>query len=209
LPWLDCFLAFLDSLPDAFLYLLLGVSAFVENVFPPIPGDTITAFGAFLVGTERLSFMGVYVATLAGSLAGFMSLFGVGRLLGRRFFMERDYRFFRAHDICRAEKWFEKYGYLLVLLNRFFPGIRSVISIAGGISHLKAPRVAVLALISAGVWNLIWIVIGYSIGNNWETVREKMATIMMNYNIAILVMFGIVTVGFFLNRWKKRRSIRK
>lgn len=209
MSWLDRFLAFLDSLPDAFLYLLLGVSAFVENVFPPIPGDTITAFGAFLVGTERLSFMGVYVATLAGSLAGFMSLFWVGRLLGRRFFMERDCRFFRAHDIRRAEKWFEKYGYPLVLLNRFFPGIRSVISIAGGISHLKAPTVGVLALISAGVWNLIWIVIGYSIGNNWETVREKMTTIMMNYNIAILVMFGIVTVGFFLNRWKKRRSIRK
>jgi membrane protein DedA with SNARE-associated domain len=206
LSWLDHFLYSLDSLPNALLYLLLGVSAFVENVFPPIPGDTITAFGAFLVGTRRLSFLGVYTATVAGSLAGFMFLFWLGRFLGRRFFMERDYRFFRADDIRRAEEWFKKYGYFLILFNRFFPGIRSVISVASGISRLNVMRVALLALVSAAVWNLIWILLGYSIGTNWETVKGKMAHIMVNYNIAILVMLGIIAVIFFLNRLKKRRS---
>lgn len=209
MSWIDRFLFFLDSLPDALLYLFLGISAFVENVFPPVPGDTITAFGAFLVGTQRLSFMGVYMATLAGSLAGFMFLFWIGRLLGRRFFMERDYRFFRAHDIRRAEKWFEKYGYVLVLLNRFFPGIRSVISIAGGISRLKGVRVALLALVSAGIWNLIWMMLGYSLGNSWDTVRQKMTQIMLHYNIAILVVMGIVVVVFCLKMVIKRKSPRR
>jgi membrane protein DedA with SNARE-associated domain len=206
LPWLDSFLNFLDSLPNALLYVLLGVSAFVENVFPPIPGDTITAFGAFLVGTRRLSFMGVYLTTTSGSLLGFMFLFWFGGLLGRRFFIERDYRFFRARDIIRAEEWFKKYGYFLILLNRFFPGIRSVISLAGGISQLRILRVALLALISASVWNLIWISVGYSIGTNWETVKERMAHIMLNYNIAILVVAGIVIAIFLLKMMMKRRS---
>ena len=67
MAFLDGFLDFLNSLPDGLIYLLLGVSAFVENVFPPVPGDTITAFGAFLVGTQRLSFFGVYLSTTAGS----------------------------------------------------------------------------------------------------------------------------------------------
>lgn len=204
MPWVDSFLRFLDSLPNGLVYVLLGVSAFVENVFPPIPGDTITAFGAFLVGTRRLSFAGVYVATVAGSLAGFMFLFWIGRLLGRRFFIERDYRFFRSHDIGRAEEWFKQYGYFLILLNRFFPGIRSVISIAGGISHLKVLKVALLALISAAVWNLVWMLIGYSIGNNWETVKERLAHIMFRYNIAILVILGIAGAIFLLKIMKKR-----
>ena len=169
---------------------MLGVSAFVENVFPPIPGDTITAFGAFLVGTQRLSFVGVYVATTLGSLIGFMFLFWVGGLLGRRFFIERDYRFFRARDIMRAEEWFQKYGYFLILMNRFFPGIRSVISIAGGISQLKILRVTLLALASALIWNLIWIALGYSVGTNWNIVKEKMAQILLNYNIAIVVVLA-------------------
>jgi membrane protein DedA with SNARE-associated domain len=208
LPWLDSFLNFLDSLPNALLYILLGVSAFVENVFPPIPGDTITAFGAFLVGARRLSFLGVYLATTSGSLLGFMFLFWIGGLLGRRFFIERDYRFFRAHDIIRAEEWFKKYGYFLILLNRFFPGIRSVISLAGGISQLRVLRVALLALISAAVWNLIWILLGYSIGTNWETVKERMAHILLNYNIAILVVLGIVIAILLLKMMKKRRSLK-
>ena len=135
MSYLDRFFNFLDTLPSAVLYLLLGVSAFVENIFPPIPGDTITAFGAFLVGAHRLDFMGVYLSTTLGSLAGFMALFWIGNLLGRKFFIEKDYRLFSAESILQAEHWFRRYGYFLILLNRFFPGIRSIISLAG--RHFK------------------------------------------------------------------------
>jgi len=209
LSYLDGFLNLINSLPDTLLYLLLGLSAFVENVFPPIPGDTITAFGAFLVATRRLSFFGVYLTTTLGSLIGFMFLFWVGHLLGRKFFIEKDYRFFKARDIMRAEEWFRKYGYFLIFLNRFFPGIRSVISIAGGISGLKVQKVALLALLSASLWNLIWISVGYSIGANWDLVREKMGKIMFNYNMAILSLMGLGAVIILVRLLKKRRSRRE
>jgi membrane protein DedA with SNARE-associated domain len=199
MTYLDNFLEFLNALPDPLIYLLLGLSAFVENVFPPIPGDTITAFGAFLVGTERLHFIGVYLSTTLGSLSGFMFLFWVGRLLGRRFFIERDYWFFKAQDIVRAEEWFQKYGHLLVLLNRFFPGIRSVISIAGGIVRLRVLWVGVLALLSACAWNLIWISVGYALGRNWEAVRDKMSYIMLRYNCSVLAFLALL-VMFLLAR---------
>ncbi len=204
MSYLDRFLDSLNSLPDLLIYFLLGLSAFVENVFPPIPGDTITAFGAFLVGTERLHFFGVYISTTLGSLLGFMFLFWVGGVLGRRFFVERDFWFFKARDIMRAEAWFRKYGYLLILLNRFLPGIRSVISISGGISRLRTFKVALLALISCGVWNLIWIAVGYMLGSNWETVKDRMAYIMVRYNLAIFVLFGLVVLFFVLKRLVKR-----
>ena len=208
LDHLDRLLDLLNSLPDPLIYFALGLSAFVENVFPPIPGDTITAFGAFLVGTQRLSFTWVYVSTTIGSLLGFMFLFWVGRLLGRRFFMEKDYRFFRAQDILRAEEWFRRYGYLLVLLNRFFPGIRSVISISGGISGLNTVRVAVLALASCAVWNLIWIAMGYMLGTNWDVVKERMAGIMARYNLAVLAFMGLFVLFFVARRIVKKRRDR-
>jgi len=202
--YLDRFLSFLDSLPDSLIYCLLGLSAFLENVFPPAPGDTITAFGAFLVGTNRLQFPAMFISTTLGSLAGFMFLFWIGNLLGRRFFIERDFWYLKAEDIIRAEEWFRKYGYLLILLNRFFPGIRSAISIASGISKLRVLKVTVFALISCSIWNLIWISMGYTLGTNWETAKEKMEGIMVGYNIVFLGLLGILILFFILRRIRNR-----
>jgi len=201
---LEGFLNFLNSLPDYMIYLLLSLSAFVENIFPPIPGDTVTAFGAFLVGTQRLSFFGVYLATTLGSLGGFMCLFWVGILLGRRFFLERDYRFFKAEKIIRAEEWFRRFGYLIILLNRFFPGIRSVISVAAGITKLRPLSVAFLALVSCALWNLMWIVFGYMLGSNWATVRDRMNTIMARYNLAVFIITGLFVLFLVLKGLRNR-----
>jgi len=202
MPYVDRFLEWMNALPAALLYITLGVSAFVENVFPPIPGDTITAFGAFLVGTHRLQFLWVYISTTVGSIIGFLSLFWVGTYLGRAFFLERDYRFFKAKDILKAETWFQKYGYVLIVLNRFFPGIRSAIAVAGGVSKLGIVKVAFLALISCSVWNLIWIWVGYSLGANWETVRGKMSSILVHYNVAVAVLIGLAVGFLLLKRWR-------
>ena len=204
MSYMDRFLKFLDSLPDLLIYLLLGLSAFVENVFPPAPGDTITAFGAFLVGTNRLDFIPVLVATVVGSLGGFMFLFWVGGLLGRRYFIERDFWYFKAEDIRKAEAWFRTYGYILILINRFLPGIRSVISIVSGISGLRVLKVSLLALVSACLWNLIWIGMGYFLGSNWEAAQDRFEAIMTTYSFAILGFLGIGILFFGIRRWIKK-----
>jgi len=197
-----------QSLPDGAIYVLLGLSAFIENLFPPIPGDTITAIGAFLVGIGRLDFMGVYIATTAGSLAGFISLFGIGAALGRRHFFEKDYRFFRARDILRAEEWFRSYGYLIVALNRFFPGVRSAISVASGIAGLRPAVVTLLALLSCSLWNGIWIFLGYSLGSQWDMVEEKFSTLMGRYNLAVAVLGLLVLLAVLLIRIRRRKRSR-
>lgn len=205
MTYTETFLNYLHSLPDALIYFLLGLSAYVENIFPPIPGDTITAFGAFLVGTGRLDFFGVYICTTLGSLLGFMTLFWLGLYLGRRFFIEKDYRFLKGKDIIKAEEWYRKHGYLLVAFNRFFPGIRSVISLAGGISRLKVMGVALLALLSCAVWNLIWILLGYVLGTNWEVFEARASAILTRYNIIVLFFVALVVI-FIVIRKKYRKE---
>jgi membrane protein DedA with SNARE-associated domain len=206
MSYVEQFLNFLDTLPNALIYLFLGLSAFVENIFPPIPGDTITAFGAFLVGTDRLHFFWVYFVTTLGSLVGFLVLFWLGLVLGRHFFLERDYRFFRSKDIVKAEDWFQKYGYLLILVNRFLPGIRSAISLAGGISRLNIPRVVFLAFLSCAAWNLIWISVGYALGNNWDKVKGRISEILASYNIAVFTLLGLAVLYFIVKRMSKKRK---
>jgi membrane protein DedA with SNARE-associated domain len=201
---LERFLNYLDSLPNAVTYLLLSVSSFVENIFPPFPGDTITAYGAFLVGIGRLDFFWVYISTTIGSFLGFMSLFWVGLYVGRRFFIEQDYRFLKAKDIIKAEEWYRNYGYLLIGFNRFLPGVRSAISVAGGISKLKPILVGILALLSCSVWNLIWISLGYVLGSNWEVFYERLSGIIVRYHIALLVVFGFLVIFIVIRKKHKQ-----
>jgi len=198
--------SFITHLPQNVLiiYLLLFASAIVENLFPPIPGDTITVLGAFLVGKGILSFPLVYAATTLGSTAGFMILFLIAYILEKDFFMKLDWKIFSAGSIASAEKWFEKYGYLVVLANRFIPGIRSVVSITAGITFLRPHRVLIFSLASAAIWNFIWIYTGYTLGNNWSQVRERFTMIIGTYNIAAISLILCAVIIYFIA--KKIRS---
>ncbi|MFH1125200.1 MAG: DedA family protein [Pseudomonadota bacterium] len=200
MTYADRLLAQLESLPDLLIYIFLGLSAFLENLFPPIPGDTVTAFGAFLVGVGKLDLMGVYIATTLGSLLGFLTLFWIGRWLGRRFFVERDFRFLKARDIVKAERWLVRYGYLLVALNRFLPGVRSAISLAVGITRLKVIWVALLAFISASVWNLIWILLGRALGTHWGVVEKTIRAIVVRYNTAVFILFALLILFLLVRK---------
>ena len=67
----------LETANPLWAYFILFISAFIENIFPPIPGDTVTVFGAYLVGRGLLSFWGVWISTTLGSIAGFMAIFAI------------------------------------------------------------------------------------------------------------------------------------
>ncbi|MDY6934392.1 MAG: DedA family protein [Spirochaetota bacterium] len=195
---LNRILEFILPANDLIIYLFLFLSAIIENLFPPIPGDTITVFGAFLVGTGRLDYLLVYLTTTIGSVIGFMILFIIGKSIGRDYFHNKDYKFFSEKNINAAEGWFLKYGYLVVLGNRFLPGIRSVISIVSGFSKLKTIKVSLYALISSSIWNLIWIHTGFLLGDNWEIVRGKIGKILNNYNIVITIFIIIIIIVIIL-----------
>jgi len=197
---------FFNQQSDFLLYTFLFISAMVENLFPPIPGDTITAFGAFLVGTGRLNFFIVYLVTTIGSVVGFMQLFYMGKFLEKAFFIEKNYRFFSKESILDAEKWFKKRGYLVILFNRFLPGVRSVISIVSGISNLSSIKVFFFSLISASIWNFIWIYGGYTLGGNWEKVKGQLSDILYNYNYAVGGLISLFLLIMFLKKLKRRKK---
>lgn len=200
---------FLLPMNDIILYIFLFISAIVENLFPPIPGDTITAFGAFLVGVGRLNYFWVYFSTTAGSVFGFVLLFLLGKFFGRKFFHDKNYKHFSIEKIEKSENWIRKYGYGIILANRFMPGIRSVISVVSGISELNTYKVILFSFISASVWNLIWIHIGFLLGCNWDTVKEKFTKIMLEYNIAAAAIIVLIIIFLFVRRYKSKKNIDK
>ncbi len=190
------------SLSPSWFYGFLFLSAYVENIFPPVPGDTVTVFAAYLVGRGHRGFGGVFAATTLGSTAGFMTYYWLGRLIPQEYFARRNFRFLPASSFNAAARWFQKYGYWVVLMNRFMSGARGVISIVCGLYRLPWAAVLVLATFGCAAWNAILIYAGFLAGANWMMVDR----LLRDYSRILLAVGIILVVGWVLRRRLVRGS---
>jgi membrane protein DedA with SNARE-associated domain len=186
-----------QSLSGPASYGFLFLSSYVENLFPPAPGDTFTVIGAVLAGRGQLSFLPAYLSTLLGSVAGFMTCYAIGRRWGREWFHGRRSRIFSGEHLERVERWFGRYGLWVLVFNRFLSGFRSVVSFAAGMARMDAWKVFLLALVSCAAWNGLLMRLGLWAGGHW-------AGIVRNYE---RVMLGVIA-GVLLFWWA-RSVIRK
>ncbi len=189
------------GLEPGWLYVALFISSYVENIFPPIPGDTVTVFAAYLVGRSNQNIIGVMAATTAGSSAGFMTYYALGRLIHPDYFVRRNFRFLPASSMERAGKWFRRWGSWVILLNRFFSSFRAVVSIVAGMYRLPWLPVFLLSLISCALWNSLLIWAGYLLGSNWAAVE----IILTQYSRALLAAAAVLATIWILRRWAVRR----
>jgi membrane protein DedA with SNARE-associated domain len=184
------------SIDPVTAYLILFLSAFAENVVPPIPGDTVVLLGAYLVSTSRLDFLGVYLATTFGSAGGFAAMYLVGRYAGHSFLQSRrGRRWFKQKYLEKARSWFARWGYWIIIVNRFLSGTRSVISLFAGLFHLRPVPVFMLALLGSAIWNALLITGGVMLGRNWQLLEKWIS----RYNQVLLILL-LAGIGYWLVR---------
>ncbi len=194
----------ISSFTPFWIYVTLFLFAFVENVFPPSPSDLVVVIGGSLVSTGVISFIPALLLTTIGSVVGFMILFYFGSTVDRKVVHSGKYKYIPVDAIEKVELWFKKYGYYVIVANRFMPGTRSVISFFAGMSMMNAKKTILLATISAFVWNAIIIYLGYFFGNNVSVVDKYLST-YSNIAIAITVVVVIILVmKFYLSRKKNK-----
>lgn len=184
------FLAWIDTLDEFWIYLTVLIASLAENMFTPLPGDTVTVFGAYLAGLGKVDPLGVYFASTIGGSAGFMGLFYLGRFFIKKGERKGTIWGIRLDSLDRAGESFAKWGYYLIVFNRFFYGIRFAVAIFAGVSKLDARKTAVAAFVSTALWNIILVYLGFTLGDNWEGFRE----ILWKFNRIIIpaVLLGLI-----------------
>lgn len=200
-------LSYIGNLSPFWIYVSLFFFAFIENVFPPSPSDLVVVVsGSLIVQPEiNIHFLPTLIITSIGSVLGFMTLYYIGTQLDKKVIRAGKIKFISIEALDKAEQWFLKYGYFVILANRFLPGTRSVISFFAGLSELKADKTALFAFISAVVWNAIIIYLGMIFGNNIEIVDYYMGT-YSNVVIAVTVFIVLIfVIRYFLKRKKQKQ----
>jgi membrane protein DedA with SNARE-associated domain len=191
------FMQSLEELDPRLAYGLLLLSALLENIVPPVPGDTVVIFSAYMVGRGTWQLWPVFGVTVVGGVLGFMVMYYMGLRYGRSFFSGRRGRLFSAEGLEKAEAWLARYGLGLLLANRFLSGIRSVIAISAGIGGMSWQRVFICGVLSMALWNGILLYVGLLVGQNWEEV----SLLLKQYNRALV---GLLIVAALVGVWRWR-----
>lgn len=180
-----------------------GLVVAIENVFPPIPSEVILPLAGFTASQGSFSLLSAILWTTTGSLVGALALYWIGAVVGRDRVVAFAGRLplVDPKDIEVAERWFVRHGYAAVFFGRMLPIIRSAISVPAGVERMPLGRFVLYTTAGSGIWNTIFIVAGFVLGENWSAV-EQYATVLQYVVIAA----GAALVAWFVvTRVRRRR----
>ena len=178
--------------------LLVALLAWLEYVFPPVPGDSTMLLACFLAGAGVLPPVPTVCVCFLGSVLGAMTAYAAGVRLGRSYFFLRSS--WARMELERLERWLTRFGPRLLAVNRFLPGIRGVFLYGAGIGRLPARPVFLWSSLSNALWVALIAWAGTRLGSSWEEVQA----IFSRYAWGIGILFAIY-VGFSLLRARSRR----
>lgn len=174
------------------IYLTIFFFAYIENLFPPSPSDIVVVIGGSLVGTGTISFIPLFISATLGSLTGFLTAFIIGWQFDKKLIHSGKIKFINIQSVDKVETAFRKWGYYLIVANRFLPGTRAVISFFAGMSRLNVNKTSLLSLVSAAIWNTFLIYLGITFGNNVDVIDRYLNT----YSNIVLIITGVVILFF-------------
>jgi len=198
--WVAAIRLWLEGHEGPLAYLVLALSAMLEYVVPPLPGDSIALFGVSLATTAGWSPWRVYLALNLGAIAGGQSAYYAGRYFGPRHRRPAFLRTERADaELERVSELFRKHGAMALAANRFVPAFRSVFFVGAGIAELPALAVLGWGALSAMLWNALLVGLGYALGATFGVLEQG-----MRIYAAVAVVVLVALAGVWM--WRRRKQ---
>ncbi len=185
-----------------------GLAVALENLFPPLPSEIILPLAGFTASRGDYTLFSALFWTTLGSIVGALAMYGIGAAFGR----DRVYAVWervplvKTEDLRRTELWFERHGRKAVFFGRMIPIFRSLISVPAGMTRMPMALFLVLTLAGSLIWNTIFVLAGYLLGEQWHRVEGYADT----FQKVVIVVVVLGVSWFAVNRvrsiWSSRRG---
>ena len=175
-------------------YLGIAFLMLAENVFPPIPSELIMPLAGFTAARGELNIVGVVVAGTAGSIAGALLWYYVGRWVGCERLERNAARYGRwltiaPEEVDDAMRWFRRHGGKAVLIGRLIPAVRTLISVPAGIFDMRLPVFLAYTGVGTAAWTALLAGAGYLLEGQYRQVSEYL-------NPASNAIFGAIVLWY-------------
>lgn len=196
-----------STIPVGALYALLGVTAFIEGVFPPIPADVVVALGSFLAARRGANLELTAASIVVGSVAGAMVVYAAARRFGASWLHARLRKAGIDNLERRLEVMYSHYGMTALFVSRFLPGLRAITPPMAGATRVPPIRTASVFLLASSIWygTIAWI--AYRVGDDWDQMQKSVKHFARQVGVVAMIVGALfaITVIVVLRRRARER----
>lgn len=198
----------LDVIRD-YGYFGLFLLMLLENIFPPIPSELIVPLAGFACARGEMDPALVLLASTAGSVAGALPWYYLGRAFGRRrtiwlIKVAGLWLTLSLGEFRRAKRLFDRFGWIAVLFGRLVPAVRTLISVPAGLAPMALGRFLILTIVGSAMWNTILIIAGYVLKDQYAEVEHWVNPVT---KAVVPGVIAIYVVRLALKLWQRRAAV--
>lgn len=184
-----------------------GIAIALENLFPPLPSEIVLPLAGFTASQGDFTLFSAIFWTTLGSVVGAVILYALGAALGAPRMRAIAVRvpLVKLEDVTKSEEWFQRHGAPAVFFGRMVPIFRSFISIPAGIERMRMPLFLLLTTAGSLIWNTIFVLAGYLLGENWERVGSYVEPFQNLVIVAVLVAIAYFVGSRLFRRYRDRQ----
>ena len=171
---------------------LPGVFALMvaESACIPVPSEATMLFAGFNVSDGQWSMVEVTTAGVAGNLIGSWIAYAVG-YFGRVDVLERHGAklHVKPSHLQTADRWFERYGSVTVLVCRLLPVVRTFISLPAGVARMPFWRFTAFTVLGCIPWVWLLAYTGMQAGDSWDQWKDNLHYV--DYAVVAAIVLGL------------------
>lgn len=173
----------------------------VESACIPLPSELIMPFAGYLVYTGAMKLFWVATFGAIGCNLGSLVAYEIG-FYGGRPLVEKYGRWvlLSRHELDWADRFFQRWGYLAVLIGRMLPVVRTFIALPAGISRMPRGRFHLYTFLGSWPWCLALAWFGMKLGENWRGLGKYFHQFDLVIGIALLAAMAY----FVWTHWQNR-----
>lgn len=132
-----------------------------------LPGDSLLFIVGMLLASNfittplAVALLLMSICAIAGNLLGYWT----GAKVGPRLFNRPDSKLFKTEYVVTTQNFFEKHGSRAIVLARFVPIVRSVITGLAGVARMDYKTYATYSTIGGILWVCSMTLAGYFLGS--------------------------------------------
>ncbi|WP_445191463.1 DedA family protein [Sphingomonas sp. Tas61C01] len=187
-------------------YLGIVLLMAIESACIPLPSEIIMPFAGYLVSTGQFNLFAAATAGALGCNLGSIVAYEAGKRGGRPF-VERwgRYLLIGADELDVAERFFQRWGNLAVLVGRLLPVIRTFIAFPAGVARMPLVPFHIYTFLGSWPFCLALAWLGMTLGDRWNS-DPRVKAAFHQADLAI----GLVLVALAaLYIWHRVNGIRK